>query len=112
MVRVSLDAFLRSGTLGPIGLGVSRARVRIAVGDPETQSTTSRQHPLPMIWKYGDVELSFDEDDDRLVSIYLNYLPEAAYERFKEGTRSRQAQAAVSESAWPTKSLERQLAAC
>jgi len=72
MVLVSLNDFLRSGTLGSIGLGVPRVQVRLALGDPPTQSTVNRRQRLPMTWKYGDVELSFDGDDDRLVSIYLD----------------------------------------
>lgn len=55
--------WLRLGALGPVRLGLSRAEVLAALGEPEDWSVTSRRRRKPAILKWGDLEFHFAEDD-------------------------------------------------
>jgi hypothetical protein len=59
MGTISLQIFLRTGTLGPIHLGMSRDEVRGRLGEPDAMGGTSRQYRTPSLWKYGDIELIY-----------------------------------------------------
>jgi hypothetical protein len=41
---------------GRLCLRMSREEVRALLGNPSDIGGTSRQYPVPAIWKYGDVE--------------------------------------------------------
>ena len=72
MVEVSLLEWLRSGQLGPLASGLSRTEVGQVLGAPDVVGGTSRKYRAPAIWKYGDVELHFERQRDRLVLIHLD----------------------------------------
>ena len=55
----SLKGFARTGRLGPLALGMSRAEVRDALGPPMSWLAGKRVERSPL-WKYGDAELYFD----------------------------------------------------
>ncbi len=40
-------------------LGMTKAEVRALLGPPDCWSTITRNYPEPMIWKYGNLELTF-----------------------------------------------------
>jgi hypothetical protein len=51
---------------------MSREDLRILFGDPDDTGGTSRKHPTPSIWKYGDLEFHFGfRSDDSLWFIYM-----------------------------------------
>jgi len=52
-----------------VGLGATREELRRLLGEPDDVSTGSRHKPLPMIWKYGEIEYHF-ADDGRVCLIY------------------------------------------
>jgi hypothetical protein len=62
-VAVSLREFLRTGALGPIRLGMTRAAVVDMLGKPNAWSVVEITVGLPEIFKYGDIEFYFDEAD-------------------------------------------------
>lgn len=41
-------------------LGMTKADVRALLGAPDTWSCTTRKYREPFIWKYGNVELTFN----------------------------------------------------
>jgi hypothetical protein len=51
---------------------MSRAQVQDVLGKPENTGGTSRKRRVPPIWKYGDIELHFD-DSGVLVLIHLDH---------------------------------------
>lgn len=55
--------------LSRLRVGMSRAEVRAAVGEPERTGGTSNRQRVPLIWKYGDVELHFNPSGE-LFQIY------------------------------------------
>lgn len=61
MAGVDVERFLRTGAFGPIRLGLTEDEVRALLGDPDATGGTSRRQRTPKIWKYGDVELHFDD---------------------------------------------------
>ena len=66
------DRFKVTGDICPVRLGMSRDDLRMLFGDPDDTGGTSRKHPTPAIWKYGDLEFHFDfKSDDRLCLIYM-----------------------------------------
>jgi len=61
--------FARTGTLGPIKLGVSRSQIRAEIGPPTTWyinmagMKNDDDVDASPIWKYDDVELHFDDEE-------------------------------------------------
>ena len=51
-----------------LGLGATRDELRQLLGEPDDVSAI-RQHGLPVIWKYGEIEYYFG-DDGRVNLIY------------------------------------------
>jgi len=72
MKRVSVLAWLRTGTFGPVALGATRSQVQLASGEPDDSGGTSRRRRTPSIWKYGDIELHFGVDG-RVCLVYLDH---------------------------------------
>jgi hypothetical protein len=60
------------------GLEATRDELRRLLGEPDDVGGTSRKHPTPVIWKYGDIEYHFDSDreDGRVFLIYTEDGPE------------------------------------
>ena len=56
--HAALEAFARTGRLGPVALGIARSAVRDALGPPDDGFADG---PVEQsgIWKYGDVEVYF-----------------------------------------------------
>ena len=63
MITASVEHFARHGTLGPIGLGVTRAQIRELLGPPTSWSAEDPAESAS-IWLYGDVEIFFESGDD------------------------------------------------
>ena len=102
MVAASLLTFARTGVLGPIRRGLTRAKVRAHLGGPPSWSLDGSEHRAA-IWTFGDVELHFADDVvDMLFCdagaltrgcealsidpwVVRRGLPQAAFERAVEG---------------------------
>jgi hypothetical protein len=61
-ITASVEDFARHGTLGPIALGVTRARVCELLGPPTCWGTEDSAESAS-IWLYGDVEIFFESGD-------------------------------------------------
>lgn len=57
---ISLRDFLQTGRLGPIELGMTRDAVAATLGPPDAEGALLRG--VARIWRYGSIELHFDED--------------------------------------------------
>lgn len=57
-----LEEFARSGQFGPLSLGMRRGDVSAFLGPP-TDWLDGKPVGRSAIWKYGDVELYFDDED-------------------------------------------------
>ena len=53
----------------PVGLEATRNELRRLLGEPTDTSIPTRGQEQPMIWKYGDIEYHFG-DDDRVWLVY------------------------------------------
>jgi len=71
LMKISLQDFIISGELGPIRLGMSRTEVEKQLGKADDWSTSHTNQQFPAIWKYGNVELHFG-DDDKVEMIFLD----------------------------------------
>lgn len=69
---VRLEEFLRSGEFGPVRIGMSRDQLLLTLGEPERLGGTSSSQPVPLIWKYGDVEFHFDLRTGLLALVYAD----------------------------------------
>jgi hypothetical protein len=58
-MRVSLDSLLRTGYLGDLRSGMSKAEVQAILSAPDDTGGTSRRYPRPSIFLYGTVEIWF-----------------------------------------------------
>jgi hypothetical protein len=58
MIRVSLEAWLTRGDLGPFRVGVTKAELLRVVGHPDLAGCADGGEDA--VWKYGDIELLFD----------------------------------------------------
>lgn len=71
----TLEQFLKTGELGPIRPGMSRADIVDCLGPPQDESVARN----PLILKYGGVQLTFltrpDEQDQVLAHIGLYFAP-------------------------------------
>lgn len=72
MLILDLKEFLKSGKLGPLSLGIDRTVLKRTLGPPDAVGGQSRRHPNPQIWKYGDIEFSFDRTSQVLVLIHID----------------------------------------
>ncbi len=82
MITVTLEAFFRTGMLGPVHLGMSRDQIQKAFGVPDDVGLVSRKYRRPSLWKYGDLELIFVQGGDELTLIHLDgfQIPQAGGE--------------------------------
>lgn len=71
MASIALETFLKTGEFGSIRLGMTRAQIRGRIGRPQVKTTKTDSHGRPIMWKYGDIELTFDPDEDSLVAVTL-----------------------------------------
>ena len=71
MITVSLEGFVRTGSFGPVRLGMSRAQIQELIGPPVDVGCQSRKYPRPACWLYGDVELHFRPREDVMWLIHL-----------------------------------------
>lgn len=62
MVGVSLLEFARSGTFGPVGLGLDRRRTVRLLGAPDEWGAPFKSFKKAAIWKYGTTEFHFSRD--------------------------------------------------
>ena len=62
-VAVSMLEFLRTGEFGPIKLGISRAELRGCLDGPEDWEPYPKAKQHAAVWKYGDIEFYFDDDN-------------------------------------------------
>ncbi len=69
---VNLRDFIRTGEFAGVGLGATEAEILALLGEPDHVGGTSRRQRRPLIWKYGDFELHFPPEDDRLKRIYID----------------------------------------
>ncbi len=63
MLWASLRELVEEGRLGSLTLQASRAAVRAALGEPDLCSEKLKGGGQPRIWKYGDIEFHFGDDD-------------------------------------------------
>jgi hypothetical protein len=61
-ISASLEDFAGSGRLGPLALGLTRGEVADALGPP-TDWLNGKPVGRSAIWKYGDAEVFFDDED-------------------------------------------------
>ncbi len=65
------DSFV-ARVLASVRLGMTREEMRAALGEPDDCDNGSRRRKLPVVYKYSDIELHFDEGHDgRLWLVYL-----------------------------------------
>ena len=61
-MKASLQEFVESGVLGTLQVGASRAAVEESLGKPRSWEDRARGYRKADIWKYGDIELYFQDD--------------------------------------------------
>ena len=61
-MKASLKTFIESGVLGSLQVGMSRASVEQSLGAPPSWEDRARGYRKADIWKYGDIELYFQDD--------------------------------------------------
>lgn len=76
----SISIFLRTGNLGPIGLGTKKSVVHEYLGEPNEKTVKGVR---PEIWKYGDLQLAFVQGEVSFIGLYPTEseltLPEALH---------------------------------
>ncbi|MCP3999052.1 MAG: hypothetical protein GY722_28915 [bacterium] len=80
-LKILLAEAIRSGELGPVRLGMTKEEVRRALGAPDDVMRPSRRRRESPCWLYGDVEVYFPFDLDRLVDV-PEHLPTAAASQY------------------------------
>lgn len=55
---------MQHAILENLRLGMTRKQVLEILGEPEAKSIGSRKYPRPMIWKYGEYQITFDYPED------------------------------------------------
>ena len=73
IVTVDILEFLRTGSFGPVGFGMSRAELKQLLGPADDVGITSRKDRYPTIFKYGDIEFYINPAQDRLYAIHSDY---------------------------------------
>lgn len=61
-MKASLQEFIQSGVLGSLDVGMSRSAVEECLGAPPSWEAKARGYRKADIWKYGDIELYFQDD--------------------------------------------------
>jgi hypothetical protein len=65
------ERFASTGDICPIRLGMRRAQLQAAFGEPDLVGGTSRKRHTPTIWVYDGLEFHFDHvTGDELVLIF------------------------------------------
>ena len=72
LITASLEDFARTGLLGPLALGRTRLDISNALGPPSDWATGQAVN-RSAVWKYGDVEVYFGPDDDRVSLIHFDW---------------------------------------
>jgi hypothetical protein len=73
IVEVDILEFLRTGSFGPVGFGMSRAQLEELLGPADDVGIAFRKDKHPTIFKYGDIEFYIDSAQDRLYAIHSDY---------------------------------------
>jgi len=66
-IPISLKGFVATARFGPVGLHMDRSEVRKLLGQPHQY----RDEP-PIIWKYGGMEVVFEEEGDTVSMIFMD----------------------------------------
>jgi hypothetical protein len=66
-MTLNLQRFLMEGALGPITLGQAPADIKVELGEPEDVAGGGKR---AWIWKYGDIQVAFDDGKVVLLGIY------------------------------------------
>lgn len=61
-MKASFKEFIESGVLGLLRVGMKRAEVEQSLGAPPSWEARARGYRKADIWKYGDIELYFQDD--------------------------------------------------
>lgn len=61
-MKASLKEFIQSGSLNSLEVGMSRAAVEQSLGAPPSWEARARGYRKADIWKFGDIELYFQDD--------------------------------------------------
>ncbi|MBV9865439.1 MAG: hypothetical protein JO316_08825 [Abitibacteriaceae bacterium] len=69
---ISMQDFLKTGSLGPVHLKMGRAEVERHLGQPEDWSAMLNQQRRPVIWKYGSIEIYFSDNEDVVAMIFID----------------------------------------
>ena len=67
--------FIKTGSLGPVRLGMTSEEIVNAIGEPEDISVKTKPY---VIWKYGSLQITFDTTLDKPVvtSIFVYFWPD------------------------------------
>jgi hypothetical protein len=60
-MKCCLRAFLKTGRLGDLRLGMTRAEIAALLGRPDAEGGTSRKYKRPSVWRYGTMECWFGQ---------------------------------------------------
>lgn len=69
MLTVSLEDVIRSGSWGPLKLGVTADELRSTVGPPDVTGCPDPRG-FDAVWNYGDIEVLFDEDGAYCIDLH------------------------------------------
>jgi hypothetical protein len=69
-VKASLKEFVQTGSFGHIELSMSHSTVEQYLGQPDVWEAAARDYQTATIWKYGDIEFYFQ--DDELYTIFMD----------------------------------------
>jgi hypothetical protein len=93
MTKIDLLEFFRTGQLGPVEIGMTRAEVEQFLGEPDsyqpTVSNSADNLATAQIWEYGGIELCFATLADvspashKLINITFNPIYLAAPEKWQ-----------------------------
>ncbi|QDT93260.1 hypothetical protein [Gimesia algae] len=82
MLEVSLEEFFRTGSFGPVQLGMPRKEINTLLGSTDMWGPSdANSFKSATIWKYGDIEFYFNQDN-RLYQIFSDdfEIPESCAE--------------------------------
>jgi hypothetical protein len=66
---MTLQEFIASGIIGPIGLGLSKREVQSILGDAQAKSERRKGREL---WKYEDLQVGFYQDVVHFIGMYVS----------------------------------------
>src|SRR5262249_3349503 len=69
-MKPTLKEFLQTGRLGSLVFGATEEDARQILGHPEDTSVNKKNRPL--IWKYGSLQLHFDQGLLNFIGLYFS----------------------------------------